>query len=133
MKIVRGAGSVTRSGRSAGEVGICLGAKILKASERFFLVVTDGLKMSSSPFSTLTFAFFFSRLCIKVRSSFLIWAVGLNFWASLMTMASATLAHLWGSLQPFCRSVLQPCTCSYARVRDWSRPVVAAYKVLLGF
>ena len=105
MKIVRGAGSVTHS---AGEVGICLGAKILKASERFFLVVTDGLKMSSSPFSTLTFAFFFSHLCIKVRLSFLIWVVGLNFWASLMTMASATLVHLWGSLQPFCHLFCSP-------------------------
>ena len=62
MKTVSGAESASRSGQSAGEVGFSLGAKIWKASERLPLVVTDGSKISSSPFSTFAFAFFSSRL-----------------------------------------------------------------------
>lgn len=52
-------------------------------------------------------AFFSFRLWVKVRLSFCVGAVGLNFWASCIIMASATLAHLWGSLQPFDRSSSQ--------------------------
>ena len=78
MKIVRGAESMSHGGWSADEEVSSLGVKILKALDRLFLVVTDGLKMSSSPFSTFALAFFSSCLCVKVRPSFLVLAVGLN-------------------------------------------------------
>lgn len=93
MNIVMAAMLSSHGGRSDGRAGVGFGVKILKQSERLFLVVTDGLKMISSPFSTLALTFFSSRRCVKVRPSFLVGAVGLNFWDSLRTIASAALTH----------------------------------------
>ena len=93
MKTVNGATVLSRGSRSAAaEVGIGLGAKTLKQSERFVLVVTDGLKMSSSPLAMSALAFFSRRRWVRVSPSFCDGAYGLNFRDSLRAMASAVLA-----------------------------------------
>jgi len=94
VKIVSGAMVPSRGKRSAGREGIGLVAKILKQSDKLVRVVTDGLKMSSSPFATFALAFFSRRRWVRVRPSFWDGAVGLNFRDKLVEIASAVLAHL---------------------------------------
>lgn len=78
--------------------------KILKPSDRSFLIVTDGLKVISLWGCFLARAFFSNRLCVKVRSSFFGVVFGLYLGRRLFSMFSAMVAHLCGFLQPFCRS-----------------------------
>jgi len=101
VKIVRGAAVGSRGKRRAGRSGEGCGANILKHSERLLLAVTDGLKISSSPFATSALAFFSRRWWVKVRASFWGAAVGLSFGDSFKMIASAASVHLCGSLHPF--------------------------------
>ena len=75
--------------------------KIRKQSVRLVLIMTVGLKISSSLFSMFALEFFSRHLCVKVRLSYWAGTFRLNFGVSYIIMASAILAHLWGSLHPF--------------------------------
>ena len=107
MKIVRGAAVGSHGKRRAGRSGVGWGANILKHSERLLLAVTDGLKVSSSPFAMSAFAFFSRRWWVKVRASFWEGAVGFSFGDNFIMIASAASAHLCGFLHPFRRSSSQ--------------------------